>query len=120
MKSGRPASSVRSAQAQKKRYRAKATAHDSASARVETPPTSPTSLSDAVDADASDTNTDQASGPSSHHPLPAVTDWPPPTADVPPTSTSASDKTRAAHPSGAATSVNIAELKRKSMKELHD
>src|SRR5215472_17438528 len=96
MKSGRPASPVRSAQA-KKRFRAKAKAHDSAPARVETPPASPATRSDAVDADASVTNTDQASGPPSHPPLPAVTDWPPPTTDVPRTST----PDRAAHSPGA-------------------
>ena len=112
MKSGLPASSVRSAQAQK-RFRAKATGPDSAGARVETPPPAIRS-SDAVAADAPPPATDQDSGPLSHHPLPAVPAWP----STAPALVPFTNKSE--HPAVADTSVNIAELKRKPIQELHD
>src|SRR5215470_17490964 len=111
MKSGLPASQVRPAKAQK-RFRAKATGSDSASARVEIPPASRSP--DDVAADASSPATDQNSGPLSHRSVPAA----------PPRPSTASDfappMNKPEHSSVADAIVNIAELKRKSIQELHD
>src|SRR5262249_26279180 len=112
MKSGRPASSVRSAQAQN-RFRAKPTAHDSAAQRVETAPASPATPSDAVAAAPPAPNTARPPGPLPHPPSPAVTAGP----SAPGARPLANPTTPAAV---ADTSVNIAELKRKSMQELHE
>ena len=106
MKSGPPAS-VRSAQAQN-RFRAKAAGSDSAVARAESPPAPP-----AIRAPADAPVPTQDSDPLSHHPLPAAPVWP---------STEPAVVSRASAPKLTAvadTSVNIAELKRKSSQELN-
>src|SRR5262245_42656623 len=110
MKSGLPASQVRSAQAQK-RFRAKASGSDSAVARVEIPASrSP----DDVAADATSPATDQNSGPQSHLSLPAAPPRPSTASDFAPPTNKPEDS------SVADAIVNIAELKRKSIQELQD